>query len=321
VGRLDGAAQHPLRRIDGVTATTPSPSWTLDDLAEDWPDVPFEPIDLPVEWRGIRIQHAWHDDGVVIVDQVFTESELAAYERAWMAVNGYRSDPDGFIDRKWPHGPECWRSPGGWPYATPYMDVPELTELCCSPRLAAILEVLLGEPAGVHLNLTGWVSTRRNWHTDQYLNEPFVGPAYAAVWVALEDIHPDSGPFEYHPGSHRWFRPISQAKMRAALGDDGAGPDWPTHSERILTPLFEQAVAERGIAAPQRFLAKRGDVLIWHGRLLHRGSTPVDPTMSRRALISHYSGIHHRPDMPPAVRHERGGWYFPLGGRQPVVQP
>jgi ectoine hydroxylase-related dioxygenase (phytanoyl-CoA dioxygenase family) len=197
------------------------------------------------------------------------------------------------------------------------MHHPELLELCCHPALAAALQELTGEPMAVHLNLTGWRSTRRRWHFDQYLNEPYVGAYYAAAWIALDNIHPDAGPFEYVPGSHRWWPPISQHKMRAALGNDGTGPDWPTHSERILTPLFEAELAARGIT-PQPFLANRGDVLIWHSRLLHQGSIPRNPHMERRGLIAHFSGIHHRPDMPPAVQHPNGGRYFPLGGRQPV---
>jgi len=51
-------------------------------------------------------------------------------------------------------------------------------------------------------------------------------------------------------------------------------------------------------------------VLIWHGRLLHRGSRPTNPSLLRRALISHYSGINHRPDMPARVTDPNGMQYF-----------
>lgn len=61
-------------------------------------------------------------------------------------------------------------------------------------------------------------------------------------------------------------------------------------------------------------LPNRGDVLVWHGRLLHRGSRAVVPGAYRPALIAHYSGIRHREDMPLALRHEAGGWFFPING-------
>src|SRR5690606_23080639 len=136
--------------------------------------------------------------------------------------------------------------PQGWPYDVPYMHHPVLRELCCYRPLHDILEELTGEPMGVHLNLTGWVSTERDRHADQYLNQPYVGGYYTAVWIALGDIHPDSGPYQYVRASHRW-PPISQDKVRAALGADGEGPDWPRHSERILTPLYERKIAEEGL--------------------------------------------------------------------------
>src|SRR5690606_28824956 len=48
----------------------------------------------------------------------------------------------------------------GWEAeATPYMRVPELAALCCDGALAEVLCHLLGEPAGVHLNLCGWETT------------------------------------------------------------------------------------------------------------------------------------------------------------------
>jgi len=204
--------------------------------------------------------------------------------------------------------------PGGWPHATPYMHHDALRALCCDGGLGVELEALTGEPMGVHLNLTGWVSTERNWHQDSYLNPAHVGDSYAAVWIALGDIHPDSGPFQYVPGSHRWPQ-VDQAHI--AEHYDLTNPRWPKETEQILVPLFEAEIARRR-AEVVSYVPKRGDILIWHGRLLHRGSRAKATGMERRALIAHYSGINHRPDMPPAVRHVRGGWFFPIDSRQPV---
>jgi hypothetical protein len=265
----------------------------LDELTEEWPD---ELTPLPERNPLTPRQHAWASFGVVVERDVIAEEALTAYEHEWLAYN--------------------YESPGGWDYATPYMDYFALRRVVCDGNLARILEELTGEPMGVHLNLTGWTSTRRNWHRDQYLNEPYVGGFYAAVWLALDTVHPDAGPFEFIPHSHQG-KPISQQKIRVALGEYGRGDDWPTQSERVLTPLFEDEITKTGEKKKQ-FLPKRGEILIWHGRLLHRGSVPRDPTLERRSLIAHYSGIHHRPDMPPAVQHIAGGWYFPLTGRTPT---
>ncbi len=194
------------------------------------------------------------------------------------------------------------------------MEHPALLAMCCQELLAGELEYLLGAPAGVHLNLTGWVSTLRNWHQDGYLNPLHVGDRYAAVWMALDDIHPDSGVFQYIPGSHRWHR-----LLRDRIGQvvDLADPAWPKHTEDILTPLVEAEVAARG-AEVVTYVPDAGDVLIWHPRLYHRGSVPKVPGAYRPALIAHYSGIGAHPELGPAERHQLGGWYYPIDVEVPV---
>jgi hypothetical protein len=238
----------------------------------------------------------WNDDGVVILPAFIPDAAIDAYCDEWLAQ----------------HGPT---PNGGWPDCTPYMRHPALRRIVCDRHLARVLEVLLGEPAAVHLNLTGWVTTERDWHQDSYLNPPHVGDHYAAVWIALDDIHPDSGPFQYVPGSHRWPQVTRDLiGQHVDLGD----PRWPKHSETILSPLFEAEIARRHPDIVT-YLPKRGDVLVWHGRLLHRGTKANVPGMERRALIAHYSGIHSREDMPRAIEDAAGGWLFPIGSSGPVA--
>src|SRR5215207_922902 len=144
---------------------------TLMDLAEAAPEP--SPAD-------------WNDDGVVYLPALLSDDLIGAYEDEWAAANGYRgldSPPDG----QWTGSPEAspeglWvldaEQPGGWNETCPYMHQPALRALCTAPPLAEALAAYLGEPAGLHLNLTGWVSTYRNWHQDGYLNPGYVGDAY-----------------------------------------------------------------------------------------------------------------------------------------------
>lgn len=235
-------------------------------------------------------QEQWLTDGVVVLPKFLPDDLIDAYRETYEFL-GLRRTP--------------------WTDATPYMRIPEMRRLCTYAPLAQVLEEVVGEPAGVHLTLISWVSTERNWHQDHYLNPPHVGSWYAAAWMALEDIDPNSGPFEYVPGSHRW-PVLDRRKVLDAIGADAeADPSWPKRSEEVLTQAFEDKIAETR-AEVRQFLAKRGDVLLWHARTVHRGSVPKKPGTPRRALIAHYSGINHRHDMPPA-RGEGGGLYFPIG--------
>lgn len=267
----------------------------------------------------------WNDTGVVILRDALNPDMVADYCAEWIDANGPVALHDLIATQPNPGGVVYGTGqllhaehPGGWDDCTPYMRYPALMALCCSTVIADALADLLGEPAGVHLNLTGWVSTERNWHQDGYLNPEYVGDHYAAVWMALGDIHPDSGPFQYVPGSHRWHRLVRE---RFEPFVDMADPAWPKATEDILTPLVEARIAGRGGEVPAEVVSytpNAGDVLIWHPRLYHRGSRAAVRGMYRPALIAHYSGINHRGDMPAPERHQLGGYYFPIPESGPV---
>lgn len=204
------------------------------------------------------------------------------------------------------------RAANGWVCITPYMYFKELRDICLYPPLMRIMRSLIGHPMGLHLNLTGWVTTTRAWHMDDYLNPPHVNSHYTAVWMALDDIHPDSGPFQYVPGSHSWPL-LRREKIWAHMTPEEKSTDaWPAKSERVCIPAFEEYIQRTG-SEVVTYLPKKGDVLIWHGRLCHQGSLANVPGMRRKALIAHYSSINHRSDMPKATTWRTDDQhYFPI---------
>lgn len=307
----------------------PTPTITLDALSVEAP--PPSPAD-------------WNDDGVVLLEGFLDPDLVADYQEEWADANGLHAlhraidvnpDPEPGVE-----GGGHWDTsagasanpmgllvvdadrPGGWNETCPYMRYPALRALCTYPPLAeALAELNRGMPMGVHLNLTGQVSTQRNWHQDTYLNPDPVGDSYAAVWMALGDIHAASGVFQFIPGSHRWHR-LLQTKIFASGIIDQRDPAWPAHTEAYLTELVEQEIIDRN-AQVVDFAPSAGDVLIWHPRLYHRGSAPLVPNAYRPALIAHYSGIHARPDIvaahaPAQQAGPGGGWYFPITTDQPT---
>jgi hypothetical protein len=264
--------------------TSPYEESDLFDLCED------EQPPRHAETPNSEIGRQWAEEGVAILPSLFSANEVSTYLTARAA------NPQWAVT------------------ANPYTHSPEIRDLFCHPLLAKALEELLGQPAGLHLNLLGWYSSQRNWHADIYLNPPNVLFSYAAVWIALEKVHPDSGPFQYVPGTHHWPA-LSQRKVRDAIreaGHDADAPSWPYESEKLLTPLYEKKFAQQGLE-PVTYLPELGDVLIWHSNLAHRGSKAADASRSRLAAIGHFSGIGVRPDMPPPLQHGQGGWYFPIG--------
>jgi len=279
-------------RVVGRRAIATELAWA--DLSDEPDDADLPPLDRQqaVPANLSPEQEFWRENGYLIVPGLIPDDLIDRY----CAVR-----------RKVSHAE-------GWNTATPYLDVPEIRDLCLYPPLCRKLEELIGEPVGLHLNLTGWVSTERDWHQDDYLNPPAVNGHYIAAWTALDRIGPDAGPFEFVPGSHRWPI-IRQAKVLKLLGEHWAEDEsWPAESERVLTPFFEDQIKQRG-GRVERFLGNRGDVLFWHARLLHRGSLPIRPGAERRSMIAHYTALSRRNDMPVSRRHAGGGHYFVPGAK------
>jgi Phytanoyl-CoA dioxygenase (PhyH) len=109
---------------------------------------------------------------------------------------------------------------------------------------------------------------------------------FAASWIALENIQPESGELEYYVGSHQ---------LEDYLFDDQY--KWmPTKSgeyDRFIESLRERSEA-KGLKR-ERFLARKGDVLIWHADLAHGGRREVRPGITRKSIVTHYCPVDRDP--------------------------
>lgn len=131
----------------------------------------------------------------------------------------------------------------------------------------------------------------------------------AASWIPLEDIHPDSGPLAYYPGSHH---PRVSGYFDWGQGSVVMEPD----SSRTPTEFAEYLwgrVRETN-TQPEIFLPKKGDALIWHGNLIHEGTAIKDVKLTRKSYVTHYTGLdsypsaHKRQDGSGIAEH--GGFAF-----------
>lgn len=201
-------------------------------------------------------------------------------------------------------------SPGesGFPGCTPFTHESAMRRLLLSPEVVDAVESIVGEPVGLHLALTGWVSTERTWHQDGYLNPPEVGDSYCGVWIALDEILSEAGPLEVIPGSQLWPGPSRQDVLDQLEEHERTDPNWPKLAERFVTAIWENEI-ERRSAPSYTFLGEKGDVLFWHPNLVHRGSPPAVPGTRRPCLIAHYSGL-QRPDMTGRWIYEGAGAYL-----------
>ena len=275
--------------------TAEQPNLTFESVCENPPDSELPPLDREDPGPDVELNDEmqfWRDNGYLILPKLFPDSLTDAYISHCLASGKY---------------------PSGWVEPCAFTHEPPMRDLLCYQPLMDKIEMLISTPMVLNLALTGWWSSDRTWHQDDYLNPPYINCWYAAVWIALDDISPTSGVFEYVPGSHKW--PLMRGeKIRENLPEDVRNQhNWPEKAEELVTPLFDQKIKESGLPIKQ-FLAKKGDVLIWHGRLAHRGTIAQKKLEIRRSLIAHYSALtkrHH--EFPRLKRHKNQGWYFLLG--------
>lgn len=101
-----------------------------------------------------------------------------------------------------------------------------------------------------------------------------------ASWVALEDIDPRSGPLAYVPGSH--------ALPMFDWGNGILRQSGSTATDAQFAEHIDRHCRDAGLAR-QTFCPKKGDVFVWHAALAHGGSPVLDPSLTRKSYVTHYS--------------------------------
>lgn len=125
--------------------------------------------------------------------------------------------------------------------------------------------------------------SQQELHQDTIHLTPFPRGYMCGVWVALEDVQVNSGELMVIPESHNFKRIL----MKDASCPTVKKPeDWNTFSDTVL-PVLRDMTAKSGLK-PIPYLAKAGDILIWHENLMHGGSTRKDPSITRKSIVSHY---------------------------------
>jgi ectoine hydroxylase-related dioxygenase (phytanoyl-CoA dioxygenase family) len=141
-------------------------------------------------------------------------------------------------------------------------------------------------------SLTFWRGSQQPMHKDTAYVPIEDAPLHlAATWLALEDIHAGTGELEYYVGSHRDPHFLFSGGSKSVAGA-------PEEVDKFLASLHEDA--QRYGHSKQSFLAKEGDVLIWHADLSHGGAPITQPGATRQSLVTHFTP---ESDNPPYMQH------------------
>jgi ectoine hydroxylase-related dioxygenase (phytanoyl-CoA dioxygenase family) len=150
------------------------------------------------------------------------------------------------------------------------------------PNVMRLLQLIFEVPARPCQTLTYVFGSQQEAHQDTIHLTPFPQGYMCGVWVALEDVKPDSGELEVFPGTHRLPRVYIHGSGCEKVTDD----DWADFGEKIVK-RYRRMLDEGGFRSVT-YRPKSGTVLVWHENLLHGGSVRKDTSLSRRSIVSHY---------------------------------
>lgn len=170
----------------------------------------------------------------------------------------------------------------GWEDDKAYMQVPELKEVLCHKGVNDFFKTI-DIAVALHVVKTRMSVQHTGWHFDA--SHPHeIGPKnYVGGLVALGDCDETNGAIIVIPGSHKWDLPYR----------DRFDPK--TYSMNISTKELEEYRIEQN-APKVQINAKRGDLQVWHGRLVHKAYQPLDEfggsapevTKKRPAVVAHW---------------------------------
>jgi hypothetical protein len=261
-------------KLENFPKSGPSP-WL------DAPDAPSR-IDARLASCGISDEQArqcrsWARDGFLVLEKFFDPAALdgiwGAYEEAVKAGRvALQPDPPAAGD------PLPSRS------LDAHLSVPEVTALLHDEGLKAWMRLLFGREPVPFQTLVSHKGSEQREHSDAIHMTTYPVGYLTAAWIAFEDIRPDCGPIVYYPGSHR-LPYLSSGALGIPPGDFRRR-GYAAYFEKY-EPAIQRLIAENGLK-PSVFLPKKGDVLVWHGNLIHAGSPRRDLSLSRKAVVLHY---------------------------------
>lgn len=236
-------------------------------------------------------------DGYVVlrgaIDEVTLAMINAAVDRAWTTppegLLVETCEPDGVM-RYLP--PQAGFRHGRTKMLDLYAHDAILRQAIANGAAMRFLTALFAETPKAFQSLYFETGSQQAMHKDTAYVKIDANPlALAASWLALEDIRAETGELEYYVGSHRAPDFLFAGGSKWMEAEPEAHP-------RFLESLHQNA-ATHGHRR-ERFLARAGDVLVWHADLAHGGSA-VAPSIapqarpSRRSLVTHFTGASYQP--------------------------
>lgn len=289
----------PIRRLAGrITGGQRPPA--LPEVA--WFDEPGadEQIDARADGEADRwVLESWVRDGYAIVEDVvphdLIDEMVADLDRLFVGTDvipgtilhdlvmpdGHRPNTDhGELMVLSPDERMAIRDRSSWRTHGFYQHSAAAEAVRQHPELRRIASLILGVESRANYSINFHNGSTQALHQDTAVFHLGVPNLICGAWIACEDIVEGSGPLVYYPGSHR-------RELFAGFGN------YPITNLRTVDPATSAAynahvAAEAEEFDEHTFLARKGDVLFWHGMLIHGGQRIRRPEFTRRSYVVHF---------------------------------
>jgi ectoine hydroxylase len=219
-----------------------------------------------LEESQIELLRQWFDLGYVIIPQ---------------AIDTDRADQiSNEVERLLSTGKVKWRYGNKVMFANKYSEL--IHQVTKDESIISVLELLTGTQVIPFQTINFKTGSQQRAHSDSIHMTTFPPGHLVAIWIALEDIHEDQGPLFYYPGSHKYPYLLK--------------PQYPSGDNQFLIGEYSYNAYEKAVsqtlqkhqAEKKHFLARKGDILIWHANLLHGGESIKREGATRKSMVVHY---------------------------------
>lgn len=288
----------------------------LRPLSEAWAQLDFF-ADEPVDPRNVRLYRResfppagptpWLDrpDAEERIEERLASGEInnaeAASCRSWrrdgyLHITGFHDSR--FLDQVWlaveeaieaghlPVTLDTMTERGPWEGRAQDMHhiVPLLADLLRHQATLDLIELLLGRTPRPFQTISFFAGSEQAAHSDSVHMATYPEGYLVGAWVAMEDIHKDSGPLVYYPGSHQL--PYQLSKAAGISAKESLTRFYEAYAQKYEP--FVESVIERENLEPVIHTPRKGDLLLWHANLLHGGTARADKELSRKSVVCHY---------------------------------
>jgi SAM-dependent methyltransferase len=241
----------------------------------------------------------WCEDGYVVVPHLVPGELVDAFVReiddvwerdepiAGLAVSdvnldeGYRVHvPHGDLVRIDPERRQHIKEASNWRIGQYHLYSASARRIFDHREIERVASAIFGRRGEPRYSLMFSKGTEQGLHQDTCVFHIFPRNFMMGIWIACEDIKPESGPLEYYPGSHR-----------EALFSEFT--NYPQTNRRTSNPEQSKRYDDYIINLAKRFekhelLIRKGDVMFWHPMLIHGGAPRRDRSATRKSFVLHF---------------------------------